>query len=107
MVSTFVYKCVEGRNLFAKTGSGPIETFTEHVVAWVIQLFVAQYLVMHCRQSILYRGPKIYNDVPMEIKLLNNPEWLNHSNTSSKFFVAAIYIIGLILDFILLVRLKL
>ena len=29
---------------------------------------------MHSRQSILYIGPKIYNDVPMEIKLLNNPE---------------------------------
>ena len=29
---------------------------------------------MHSRQSILYKEPKIYNDVPMEIKLLNNPE---------------------------------
>ena len=29
---------------------------------------------MHSRQSILYRGPKIYNDVPMETKSLNNPE---------------------------------
>ena len=31
---------------------------------------------MHSRQSILYRGPKIYNDEPMEIKLLNNDEFL-------------------------------
>ena len=37
-------------------------------------LFGPQYLVMHSRQSILYRGPKIYNDAPMEIKLLNIPE---------------------------------
>ena len=37
-------------------------------------LFVPQYLVMHSRQSFPYIGPKIYNDVPMEIKLLNNPE---------------------------------
>ena len=37
-------------------------------------VFAPQYLVMHSRQSILYRRPKIYNDVPMEIKSLNNPE---------------------------------
>ena len=30
MVSTFVYKSVKGRTS-AKTGSGPIETFTIHV----------------------------------------------------------------------------
>ena len=29
---------------------------------------------MHSRQSILFTGAKIYNDVPMEIKLLINPE---------------------------------
>ena len=45
------------------TGFGPIETFT-----------VPQYLAMHSSQSILYRVPKIYNDAPMQIRLLNNPE---------------------------------
>ena len=29
---------------------------------------------MHYRQSILCRGPKINNDVPMKIKSLNKPE---------------------------------
>ena len=48
-----------------------------------------QYLVMHSRQSILYREPKIYNDVPMEIKLLNNPESFKYK---SKNIIAAICI---------------
>ena len=37
IVSSLVYKCViKEEYLFAKTGPGPIETFTIHVVAWVI-----------------------------------------------------------------------
>ena len=56
--------------LFAKTDSGPIETFTEDVVAWVI---LCLYLNI-CIQSILYTGPKIYNDIPMKFKSLNNYE---------------------------------
>ena len=47
--------------LFAKTGSGTIETFS-------LGDPLSQYLVMHSRQSILHRGPKIYYDVPIEIK---------------------------------------
>ena len=48
---------------FAKTGPGPIETLTKHTVASLGDpLFVPQYLVMHSRQSILYREQKNYND---------------------------------------------
>ena len=31
-----VFNMLEEEYLFAKTGSGPIETFTIHVVAWAI-----------------------------------------------------------------------
>ena len=70
MVSTFVYKCVKGRIYNCEDWfCGPIETFTDLVYSSLGDpLFVPQYLVMHSRQSILYREPKIYNDVvPMEI----------------------------------------
>ena len=72
-----------------KTGSVPIETFTVHVVAWVI-LCLYLNMVMHSRQSILNRGPKIYNNVPMEIKLLNGPESFKYNLT--KFFLLLQYV---------------
>ena len=39
-----------------------------------MHLAVPQYSEMNSRQSIQYREPKINNDVPMGIKLLNNAE---------------------------------
>ena len=80
--------------LFAKTDSGPTETITIaiHAVAWVILcLYLNMYLVMHYRQSILYRGPKIYNDVPMEIKSLNNPQSFKQ-NLRKPFFLLLQYV---------------
>ena len=62
-------------------------------------LFVPQYLAMHSKQSILNRGPKIYNDVPMEIKLFNDPESFIYN---LNFFIATICIIVLILCYIFL-----
>ena len=53
--------------LFAKTGSGTIETFSYSTLSSLGDP-LSQYLVMHSRQSILHRGPKIYYDVPIEIK---------------------------------------
>ena len=48
MASTFVYiNVLKEEYLFAKTGSGPIETFTIHVVALGDPLIVPQYLIMH------------------------------------------------------------
>ena len=63
------------------------------------RLFVPQYLVMHSRQSILYKGPKMYNDVPMEIKLLDNPESFKY-NLKKIYCYNMYYIIVLVLCFI-------
>ena len=35
---------------------------------------------MHSKQLILNRGPKIYNDAPMKIMLLNNPKSVKYYN---------------------------
>ena len=74
MVSTFVYKCVKGRISVCEDWFRPNRNIYRTRSSLGDILFVPQYLVMHSRQSILFRGPKIYNDVPMEIKSLNNPE---------------------------------
>ena len=68
MVSTFVYKCVKERIFVCKDWFWPYR----NIYNTRDPLFVPQYLVMHSRQSFLYRGTKIYNDVPMEIKSVNN-----------------------------------
>ena len=39
-----------------------------------ILIYIYIYIYIYIRQTILYRGPKIYNSVPKEIKSLNNPE---------------------------------
>ena len=53
-------------------------------------LFVPKNLVIYSRQSIVNRGPKIYDDVPMEIKLLNNPESFKYN--LKIFYIATIYV---------------
>ena len=72
MVSTFVYKCVKGRISVCEDWFRPYRNIYNTRTSLGDPLFVRQYLVMHSRQPILYRGHKIYNDVP--IKLYNNPE---------------------------------
>ena len=67
MVSTFVYKCVTGRITVWEDWFRP---YTNIYSSLGDPLFVPQYLVIYSRQSILYRGPKIYNDVPREINPL-------------------------------------
>ena len=74
MVSTFVYKCVKGRISVCEDWFRPNRNIYSTRSNLGDPLFVPQYLVMHSSQSILYRGPKIYNDIPREIKLLNDPE---------------------------------
>ena len=74
MVSTFVYKCVKGRISVYEDWFQPYRNINNTRSSLGDPSFVPHSLVIHSRQSILYRGPKIYDDVPMEIKLLNNPE---------------------------------
>ena len=84
---------LKGEYLLAKTGSGPVETFTIHVCSLGDPLFVPHYLAMHSRQSILYREPKIYTG----IKSFNNPE--SYKYNLKKIIIAIICIIGLNLCF--------
>ena len=74
MVSTFVYKCIKGRISLCEDWFRPNRNIYRTRSSLGDPLFVPQYLVMHSRQTILFRGPKCYYDVPMEIKLLINPE---------------------------------
>ena len=96
IVSTFVYKFVKGRISVCEDWFRPNRNIYSTRSSLSDPLFVPQYLVMHLRQSILYRGPKMNNDVPMEIRLLNNPKSFKYK---PKNFIAAICIIGLILVF--------
>ena len=83
MVSTFVFKCVKGRISVCEDWFRPYRNSYNTGSSLSDPLFVPQYLVIHARQSILYRGPKIYNDLPMEIKSLNNPESFKYNNKKS------------------------
>ena len=74
IVSTFVYKCVKVRISVCADWFRPNKNIYRTRSSLGDPLFVPQYLVIHSRQPILYRGPKIYNDIPKEIKLLNNSE---------------------------------
>ena len=74
MVYTLVYKCVKLRISVCENCFRSYRYSYNARSSLGDPLFVPQYLVMHSRQSILYRGPKAHNDVPREIKLLNNPE---------------------------------
>ena len=74
MASTFVYKCLKGRISICEDWFRPYRNIYNKRSSLGDPLFAPQYLVMHSRQSILYRGPKIYNDIRREIELLNNPE---------------------------------
>ena len=80
MVSTFVYKInvLKGKISVCEDWFRPYRNLYNTRSSLGDNLLVPQYLVMHSRQSILYRGPKIYNDVPMENKLLNIPESFNY-----------------------------
>ena len=73
-LSSFVSKCVQGRISVREAPFRPYRNSYNTSSSLGDPLFAPQYLVMHSRQSILYRESKIYNDVPMEIKSLNNPE---------------------------------
>ena len=72
MVSTFVYKCVKGRISVFEDWFRPYRNSYNTRSSLGDPLFVPQFSVKHSRQSILHRGTKIYNDVPMEIQSLNN-----------------------------------
>ena len=63
MVSTFVHKCVKGRISVCEDWFRPYRNIYNTHSSLGDPLFVPQYLEMYSRQSILYRGPKIYNDV--------------------------------------------
>ena len=63
IVSTFVHKCVKGRISVCEDWFRPNRNIYRTRISVGEPLFVPQYLVLHSRQSILYRGPKIYNDV--------------------------------------------
>ena len=68
MVSTsFVYKCVTGRITVCDDWFRPYRNIYSSLGD---PLFVPQYSVMHSREAILYRGLRIYNDVPREINPL-------------------------------------
>ena len=73
-VSALVYIYVKGRISVCEDWFQPKRNIYNTRSRLGDPLFVLQYSVMYSRQSILYRGPKIFNDVTMEIKLLNNPE---------------------------------
>ena len=74
MASTFVYKCVKGSISLCEDWFRHYRNIYNTSSILGDPLFVPQYLIMHSRQLIVYSGSKIYNDVPMEIKSLNNPE---------------------------------
>ena len=73
IVSTFVSKC-KGRIFVCVDRFRPKRNIYNTLSSLGDPLFVPQYLVMTSRKSILYGVRKIYNDIPMEIKSLNNPE---------------------------------
>ena len=79
IVYTFVYKCVKGIISVCEDWLRPYRNIYSTLCSLSDSLFVHQYLVMHSRESILYRRPTLYNDVPREIKLLNNPESFIHN----------------------------
>ena len=74
MVSTLVYKCVKGRISVCEDWSRPYRNIYSTRGSLGLVILCLYYLVMHSMQSILHRGPKIYNDLPLKIKSLNNPE---------------------------------
>ena len=89
MVSTFVNKCVIGRISVCENWIRLNRNIYKTRSSLGDPLFVPQYFVMHSKQSFLYRGLKIYNDVHMEIKLLNNPESFKYM--LKKFYCCNMY----------------
>ena len=63
MVSTFVNKCVIGRISVCEDWFRLNGNIYKTRSSLGDPLFVPQYFVMHSKQSFLYRGLKIYNDV--------------------------------------------
>ena len=67
MVYTFVYKCAKGRISVCEDWFQPYRNIYSTRRSLGDPLFVPKNLVIYSRQSILYRGPKFYNDIPREI----------------------------------------